>query len=151
MLDDLWLLRGSVALDRAIDSFAALGRVQRLLEEKKMRVAERRAGVVLYEAPLFDRLARNRRWGAFAIYDQGRVWIDDGAAGRTLRYEFRSFQTLTSSLAIAAVVGAFAFKRAGPFADGAFAAIALASLYAMHVVWAKLSVPRMIADAVRPA
>jgi hypothetical protein len=150
MLDDLWVLRGAVALDSADDSVVALGRVQRLLEEEKMRVAERRAGAVFYEAPLWDWVVRNRRWGVFSIYDRGRVWIDGDATGRALRYEFRSFQTLATSAACVAAIGVFAFAGVGPRANGTFVAVVVACLYAMHVVWANLRVPRLIRDAVRP-
>lgn len=123
IVDFLWHLRGSVALDGAASNQAALDRLEQLLERQRKPVAERTATGVSFDAPLWSD-AFGPNWHAMVIFDQGRLWIDQGRAGRVLRYNLRSLHGFVFCLFASVMFFAFGLAEGGLIGGLKFAAFA---------------------------
>jgi hypothetical protein len=72
MLDFIWRLRGSVALDRTGPNEVALERVERLLEGQRKGVSERGADYLAFDdpfCPIRAELARNGHLRSWSVLD----------------------------------------------------------------------------------
>ena len=148
MLDFMWHLRGSVALDRIASNDAALDRVERLLDKQQKSTTERGADYISFDDPLWSN-PFGPNWLAMVIYDRGRFWIEQGLTGRRLRYDLRSFHGFVFCLFAAST--AFFFGLAGTGLSGGlkFAVGTFAWLYGMNILLALARVPSAIRKAVR--
>jgi hypothetical protein len=97
MLDFIWHLRGSLALESIGSIEAVLDRVERLLDKQRKPVTERGADYLAFDDPLWSDLF-GPNWLALVIYDRGRFWIEHGLGGRRLRYDLRSLHGMVFCL-----------------------------------------------------
>ena len=148
MLDFLWHLRGSVRLDGRGSNQATLDRLGRLLEEQRKPISYREADHVAFDAPLWSDIF-GPSWHAMVLYDQGRLWIDQGLGGRTLRYDFRSLHAFVFCLFGAAMFFAFGWADGGLVGGFKLASLAFGWVYGMNIVLALLRIPTLIRKAVR--
>jgi hypothetical protein len=148
MLDFVWHLRGSVALDGVGSNEAMLNRVECLLERQRKAVSDRGADYLAFDDPLWsDPFGPN--WLAMVIYDRGRFWIEQGLGGRRLRYDLRSLHGMVFCL-FGALMFFFFGLSSGSLLDGLkYAAGVFAWLYGMNVLLALGRVPSAIRKAVR--
>jgi hypothetical protein len=151
MLDFLWHLRGSVKLDGTVPNAAVLDGVENLLDRQRKPITERRDSCIAFDDPLW-RNPGGPNWLAMALYDRGRLWIENDMEGRRLRYDLRSLHGLVFCLAVfpvffgvAALGGA---DRSAVLNVLRFAALAFCWLYGMNLVLALLRIPRAIRKAV---
>jgi hypothetical protein len=146
MLDMMWHLRGSVALDGGVNNAAALDAVERLLEKQRKPVTERGEDFLAFD----DSVWRGRfgpGWLAMGIYDGGRFWIEQGPSGRRLCYDLGSLQLFAVCAVVAGVI--FGAGLAGGVLSGLkVAALAFGWIYGMNVLIAIARVPRAIRKAV---
>ena len=150
MLDFLWHLRGSVPLDGIATNEAALDRLELLLEQQRKPTTERDANYLAFDAPLWSDLF-GPNWRAMVIYDQGRLWIDQGLGGRILRYDLRSLHGFVFCLFGAAMFFAFGLADGGLVGGLKLAALAFGWLYGMNMLLAWTRIPSLISRAVRNA
>lgn len=148
MLDFIWHLRGSVALDRIGSNDAALDRVERLLDKQQKSTIERGADYIAFDDPLWSN-PFGPNWLAMLIYDRGRFWIEQGLGGRTLRYDLRSLHGLVFCLFAAFTAFFFGFVGDGLSGGLKFAVGAFAWLYGMNILLALARVPSAIRKAIR--
>jgi hypothetical protein len=147
MLNFLWHLRGSVALDGVGSHSIALDRLERLLARQQKSISERGSDYLLFNSPLW----RNNPFGpkvAMLIYDRGRFWVEQGLRGRRLRYDLRSLHFMVLCLFAASIplVFGLAYDR---LSEGLkFAAAGIAWLYGMNILLALVRVPSGIRKAV---
>lgn len=148
MLDFVWHLRGSVALDGVGSNEAMLDRVECLLERQRKGVSDRGADYLAFDDPLWsDPFGPN--WLAMVIYDRGRFWVEQGVGGRRLRYDLRSLHGMVFCL-FGALMFFFFGLSSGSLLDGLkYAAGVFAWLYGMNVLLALGRVPSAIRKAVR--
>ena len=147
MLDSVWHLRGSVALNRSMTDEVVLDRVARLLDKQWKPVIERGSDYLVFEDPIWCGLFRPN-WLAMVIYDLGVFHIERGKDGRRLRYDLRSLHGL-----IFCLFAAFAFFSVASAGEGmlrglTIGAFAFAWLYGMNVLLALARVPASIRTAV---
>lgn len=148
MLDFIWHLRGSVALEGIGSNEVALDRVESFLEKQRKPVTERGADYLAFDDPLWsDPFGPN--WLALVIYDRGRFWIEQGVGGRRLRYDLRSLHGMVFCLFAAFTAFFFGLADDGLSGGLKFAAGAFAWLYGMNVLLALGRVHRAIREAVR--
>lgn len=150
MLDFIWHIRGSVALDRVRPNEAALDAVARLLAKQKKPVSERGSDYVSFNDPLWNNLF-GPNWYAMVIFDRGRFWIEQDPGGRRLRYELRSLHGMVFCLLGALMFFFFGMADGGLVGGLTSAAFAFGWLYGMNVLLALGRVPRSIRKAVRAA
>lgn len=93
MFDFLWHRRSSVALASGMSGAEALGRIERLLEKQRKPISDRGPEYITFDDPIWSDIF-GPSWLSMGIYDQGRFWLEQGAAGRTLRYDLRSLHTM---------------------------------------------------------
>ena len=111
-----------------------LDRVIAVLKRQRKPISFQGPRQIEFSSPLFsDPLSPN--WLALAIYDGGRIWIDE--AGSALRYDLSSFQAFLFCAAIAFVLtGGGLLLHASPWVGlGAFV-----WLYGMNLLLAQLRV-----------
>ncbi len=150
MLDFLWHLRGSVTLDGLVSNDAALTRVEQLLDRQGKTVTKLGPDFVEFNDPLWSN-PFGANWLAMVIYDRGSFWIEQGPAGRRLRYDLRSLHGMVFCLFGAVMFFAFGLIYEGFVAGLQFAVLAFCWVYGMNVVLAFGRVPRSIRNAVRVA
>ena len=148
MLDFIWHLRGSVALEGIGSNEIVLDRVERWLEKQRKPVSRRGEDYLGYNEPLWSDPA-GPNWLALVIYDRGRFWIEQGLGGRRLRYELRSLHALVFCLFAAFTAFLFGFADDRLSGGLKLAALAFAWLYGMNILLALGRVPRAIRQAVR--
>jgi hypothetical protein len=148
MLDFIWHLRGSVALDRIGSNDAALDRVERLLDKQQKSMIERGADYISFDDPLWSN-PFGPNWLAMVIYDRGRFWIEQGLGGRTLRYDLRSLHGFVFCLFAAFTAFFFGLAGDGLLGGLKFAVGAFAWLYGMNILLALGRVPSAIRNAIR--
>jgi hypothetical protein len=150
MLDFIWHLRGSVALEDVRSNELALDRVEHLLERQRKSSRERGSGYLAFDDPLWsDPFGPN--WLAMVIYDRGRFWIEQGLHGRRLRYDLRSLHGMVFCLFAAFTAFFFGFAGDGLSGGLKVAAGAFAWLYGMNILLALARVPSAIRKAVTRA
>lgn len=147
MLDLLWHLRGSVALDSVGSNAAALDRVEQLLERQRKSVSERGSDYLIFDDPLWSN-PFGPNWLAMVIYDRGRFWIEQGLHERRLRYDVRSLHGMVFCLFAAFTAFFFGLADDGLSGGLKFAAGAFAWLYGMNILLALVRVPSAIRKAV---
>ena len=150
MLDFLWHLRGAVPLDGEASNEVTLDRVQDLLERQRKPVALRDANQITFESPLWEDLISSGHY-ALVIYERGRIWIDQGFSGRTLRYELRSLHTFVFCLLAAAMFFVFGSLEDGLIGGLKLAALAFGWVYGMNLLLALVRVPSKIRKVARAA
>jgi len=150
MMDFLWHLRGAVPLDGKVSNEVALDRVQNLLERQRKPVVVRDANQVTLETPLWEDMYSSGHY-AMVIYDQGRIWIDQGLGGRTLRYELRSLHAFVFCLLGAVMFFVFGWLDGGLIGGLKFAALAFGWVYGMNLLLALMRVPSKIRKVARAA
>lgn len=148
MLDYLWHLRGSVPLSGAATNQAVLDRLEGLLEQQRKPIVGLDANHLTFDAPLWENIF-GPSWQAMVIYDRGRFSIDQGIAGRVLRYDLRSLHAFVFCLFGATMFFAFGLAGGG-LTDGLkLAALAFGWLYGMNVLTALARVPRLVRKSAR--
>ncbi|MGI8611861.1 MAG: hypothetical protein ACR2KH_06290 [Sphingomicrobium sp.] len=150
MLDYIWHLRGSVALDRVATNEAALDAVARLLEKQRKPVTERGPDFIAFDDPLWTN-PFSPNWLAMVLYDRGRFWIEQGLSGRRLRYELRSLHGMVFCLCGALMFFFLGMADGGVLGGLKLAALAFGWLYGLNVLSALPRVPRSIRKAVHDA
>ena len=85
------------------------------------------------------------------LYDKGRIWIDQGLSGRTLRYELRSLHAFVFCLIGAAMFFVFGSLDGSLTSGLKFAALAFGWVYGMNLLLALVRVPRKFRKIARPA
>jgi hypothetical protein len=148
MFQFVWHLRGSVALDGESNE-KTLDRVECFLEKQWKSVSERGVDSVAFDDPLWTNFFAPN-WLALIIYDRGSFWIEQGLAGRRLRYDLRSLHGMAFCLFLALLFFLFGLSNFGLLDGLAFALGAFAWLYGMNVMLAVARVPSAIRKAVRP-
>lgn len=147
MLDFIWHLRGSLALNGAETNEAVLESVERLLRKQRKKVGERGPDSLSFDDPLWrDPLGPN--WLAMVIYDRGRFWIEQTLEGKRLRYDLRSLHGMVFCLFGAFMFFFFGIATGGLIGGVKFASGAFAWLYGMSFLLALFRVPRAIRRAV---
>ena len=150
MLDFIWHLRGSVALDGLNTNEAAIDKVARLLEKQRKPVTGRGPDFVVFDDPLWrDPFGPN--WLALAMYDRGKFWIEQGVTGRSMRYELRSLHGMVFCLFAALIFFFFGMAAEGFLGALTFGALAFGWLYGMNALSALGRVHRSIRKAIRAA
>ncbi len=147
MLDFLWHLRGSIPLDGVGSDAVALDRVEQLLARQRKSVSERGSDYLVFDDPLW-RNPLGPNWLAMVIYDRGRLWIEQGLHGRTLRYDLRSLHGMVFCLLVAVTAFFFGLFGGGLSEGLTLAAGAFAWLYGMNIMLALIRVPSGIRKAV---
>jgi len=148
MLDFIWHLRGSVPVDGMGPDETTLDRLERLLERQRKDVSKRGANYLAFENPFWsDMFGPN--WLAMGIYDAGRLWIEQGPGGRTLRYDLRSLHGMLFCLFAALVFFLFGLASGGVLGSLELASFAFAWLYGMNVLLALGRVPSEIRKTVQ--
>jgi hypothetical protein len=147
MLDFIWHLRGSIALDEVRWNEMALDGIGRLLERQRKGVSERGADYLAFDDPLWSN-PFGPNWLAMVIYDRGRFWIEQRVQGRRLRYDLRSLHGMVFCLFGAFTVFFFGLATGGVLDGLKYAAAVFAWLYGMNVLLALGRVPAAIRNAV---
>ncbi|MCL6740674.1 hypothetical protein LZ518_05950 [Sphingomonas sp. RB56-2] len=150
MMDFLWHLRGAVPLDGRVSNEMALDRVENLLERQMKPVVVRDSNHVIFEAPLWEDLLSSGHH-AMVIYDQGRIWIDQGLSGRTLKYELRSLHAFVFCLLGAVMFFVFGLLDGGLIGGLKLSALAFGWVYGMNLLLALVRVPSKIRTVARPS
>lgn len=153
MLDFLWHMRGSIALDGLVTNDEVFERIERLLAKQGKPVSIRDPGHVAFNAPLWnDPFQPN--WLAMIIYNSGRFWIDCGQEGRRLRYDLSSLHGFVFCLIASLFFFGIGSTNGGIGEGIKFGFLTFSWLYGMNIVFALLRVPGAIRRAVerpRPA
>lgn len=148
MLDFVWHLRGSISLEGAATSGAAIDGIERLLMKQGKPITEIGPSAIGFDDPLWNNMF-GPNWLAMVIYDRGRFWIEQSGTGLRLRYELRSLHGMVFCLFGSLMFFVFGLASGG-LADGLeAAALAFGWLYGMNILLALLRVPQSIRKAVR--
>lgn len=150
IFDFIWHMRGSIALDASLSDEEALRRIERLIARQSKTVASRDAEQVTFESPLENTLL-GLHFPPMKFCDGGRFWIEQGTAGRVLRYDLRSLHFLMYCL-----LAAFVFFHLGSsgkhIVDGLKSgAFALICVYGGNTIFAFIRVPGAIRRAIEAA
>jgi hypothetical protein len=149
MIDFLWHLRGSVALQAGGQSEAALERLEGLLKKQYKPTAERSPNSLTFYAPLWrNPFAPN--WLVMTIYDQGRFWVENGAGKSDLRYDLRSLHGFIFCLFGAMIFFLIGLTNGGLLQGLCIGAVVFGWLYGTNLLLAFARVPRIIRKTVRP-
>jgi hypothetical protein len=146
ILDFLWHLRGSVAVDRAWGGEAALDSVQRLLVQQRKLIKRPSPENLTFYAPLW--MASGPNWLAMLLYDRGRFWIVQGPKDVRVFYDLRSLHLLVFCLSGAALFFAAGLSDGGIVGGAVSAGLAFGWLYGVNILIALVRVPLAIRRAV---
>ena len=108
MLDFLWHLSGSIVLTPAATKDDVLDRVAAALKDDGHPIDKRGEDFVEFQKSLWR---MGSRTAAMAVFDRGRIWIEEASSGLLLKYRLRCFQLLVFSLTVA-IFGAALFRTA---------------------------------------
>jgi hypothetical protein len=147
MLDFVWHLRGSIALDAGSADEIALARLERLLERQRKSVSQRGARCLSFDDPIW-RNPFQPGGLAMGIYDRGWFWIEPGLEGRKLRYDLRSLHGMIFCSVAAFTAFVLGLAGGGVLLGFKVGAAAFAWLYGMSVLLALFRVPAAIRKAV---
>lgn len=148
MIDFLWHLRGTVALEGVARGDATLDRLELLLKRQRKPAIERTSSSITFDKQLWCSIFGGS-WLAMVIYDHGQFWIEQGAGERRLRYDLRSLQVMVICLAAAVIFFVVGLSSGGLLQGLNRASFAFAWLYGMNILLALMRVPRLIRKAVR--
>ena len=145
VLDFVWHLRGSVAVEATGSDALYLDRIEQMLKQQKKPSIER--GQIVFEEPLWSNYwDSNSR--ATAIYDHGEFRIEKDLSGKRLLYDLRSFQAF-AFCAVGALMFFF-FGLPGGLLNGLmFGGLAFGWVYGMNIGIALIRVPALIKRTVR--
>ena len=151
VIDFLWRLRGSRALENSPENDRVMASVERLLSRQGKQISRRTPELVAFNDPLW-RLSAGSNWRAMLVYDRGRFWIERGPRGRRLHYDLRSLHGFLFCAAGAGALFTFVLANGLGFRNaGGAAALGFGWVYGMNLL---IAIPRVwlaIGSAVREA
>ncbi|OGN50739.1 MAG: hypothetical protein A2352_00150 [Caulobacterales bacterium RIFOXYB1_FULL_67_16] len=150
VLDFLWRLRGSVALDPAVADPVVLGRIEQLLSRQGKDIARRGVGGLSFNGPLWS-IGLLVQFRSMYIFDRGRFWIATDGKGRRLRYRLYSRQLMAVSIIGAGMFLVIGWATEGSVRGLGIGGLAFAWLYGINFLPAAVRVPLAVRGAVRKA
>lgn len=148
MIERLWHLEGSVAVQTGCNTEHVLDSLEDILRRQHKRKIARSELGLSFDDPLWVNFFVPN-WLAMVIYDRGQFWIGPSAKGLRLYYSLRSLHGFVFCLVGSVVFCAAGWQAGGVLSGLGLATVAFVWLYGMNVLFALARVPGLIRQAAR--